>query len=47
MSRPKRVNRGKVVLKMDNLKKYYEVAANAMFGGGDKKGGQSQRNPQL
>jgi len=28
---------GKVVLKMDNLKKYYEVAANAMFGGGDKK----------
>ncbi|MFK7751230.1 MAG: ABC transporter ATP-binding protein, partial [Sedimentitalea sp.] len=28
---------GKVVLKMDNLKKYYEVAANAIFGGGDKK----------
>lgn len=28
---------GKVVLKMDNLKKYYEVAANALFGGGDKK----------
>ncbi|MCR9127518.1 MAG: ABC transporter ATP-binding protein [Rhodobacteraceae bacterium] len=28
---------GKVVLKIDNLKKYYEVAANAMFGGGDKK----------
>jgi len=28
---------GEVVLKMDNLKKYYEVAANAMFGGGDKK----------
>ncbi|MEM6594548.1 MAG: ABC transporter ATP-binding protein [Pseudomonadota bacterium] len=28
---------GQVVLKMDNLKKYYEVAANAMFGGGDKK----------
>ena len=25
---------GKVVLKMDNLKKYYEVAANALFGGG-------------
>ncbi|WP_435404828.1 dipeptide ABC transporter ATP-binding protein [Mesobacterium hydrothermale] len=24
---------GKVVLKMDNLKKYYEVAANALFGG--------------
>lgn len=28
---------GKVVLKMDNLKKYYEVAANALFGGGSKK----------
>ncbi|MFT4959939.1 MAG: peptide/nickel transport system ATP-binding protein [Paracoccaceae bacterium] len=28
---------GKVVLKMDNLKKYYEVAANAMFGGGETK----------
>ena len=28
---------GKVVLKMDNLKKYYQVAANAMFGGGDTK----------
>jgi len=28
---------GKVVLKMDNLRKYYEVAANALFGGGDKK----------
>ncbi len=28
---------GKTVLKMDNLKKYYEVAANALFGGGDKK----------
>ena len=28
---------GKVVLKMDNLKKYYEVAANAIFGGGTKK----------
>jgi peptide/nickel transport system ATP-binding protein len=28
---------GNVVLKMDNLKKYYEVAANALFGGGDKK----------
>ncbi|MEM9973831.1 MAG: ABC transporter ATP-binding protein [Pseudomonadota bacterium] len=25
---------GDVVLKMDNLKKYYEVAANALFGGG-------------
>ncbi len=24
---------GRVVLKMDKLKKYYEVAANAMFGG--------------
>ncbi len=28
---------GKVVLKMENLKKHYEVAANALFGGGDKK----------
>ena len=28
---------GEVVLKMDNLKKHYEVAANALFGGGDKK----------
>ncbi|TCL09254.1 peptide/nickel transport system ATP-binding protein [Shimia isoporae] len=28
---------GEVVLKMDNLKKYYEVAANALFGGGEKK----------
>ncbi len=28
---------GKVVLKIDNLKKYYEVAANALFGGGDTK----------
>jgi peptide/nickel transport system ATP-binding protein len=28
---------GEVVLKMDNLKKYYEVAANALFGGGEKR----------
>ncbi len=28
---------GKVVLKMDQLKKYYEVASNALFGGGAKK----------
>ena len=28
---------GEVVLRIDNLKKYYEVAANALFGGGDKK----------
>ncbi|MEY8841805.1 oligopeptide/dipeptide ABC transporter ATP-binding protein, partial [Cribrihabitans sp. XS_ASV171] len=28
---------GDVVLRMDKLKKYYEVAANALFGGGDKK----------
>ncbi|UWQ94128.1 ABC transporter ATP-binding protein [Rhodobacteraceae bacterium M385] len=28
---------GDVVLKVENLKKYYEVAANALFGGGDKK----------
>lgn len=28
---------GKVVLKVDNLKKYYEVAASALFGGGEKR----------
>jgi len=28
---------GRVVLKMDNLKKYYEVAASALFGGKNKK----------
>ena len=28
---------GEVVLKIENLKKYYEVAANAIFGGGNKK----------
>jgi len=28
---------GRVVLKMDNLKKYYEVAASALFGGNNKK----------
>ncbi|WP_415221780.1 dipeptide ABC transporter ATP-binding protein [Pseudophaeobacter arcticus] len=28
---------GAVVLKIDNLKKYYEVAANALFGGGAKR----------
>jgi peptide/nickel transport system ATP-binding protein len=28
---------GEVVLKMDNLKKYYEVSANALFGGGHTK----------
>ena len=28
---------GRVVLKMDNLKKYYEVAANALFGGSGAK----------
>ena len=28
---------GQVVLKMQNLKKYYEVAANALFGGKDHK----------
>ena len=28
---------GKVVLKIDNLKKYYEVAANAIFGGSNTK----------
>lgn len=29
------VKPGKVVLKVENLKKYYDVAANALFGGGD------------
>ena len=28
---------GKVVLKMDDLRKYYEVSANALFGGGETK----------
>ncbi|WP_296764604.1 ABC transporter ATP-binding protein [Sediminimonas sp.] len=28
---------GEVVLSIDKLRKYYEVAANALFGGGDKK----------
>ncbi|MDI3335180.1 ABC transporter ATP-binding protein [Defluviimonas aestuarii] len=28
---------GDVVLKMDDLRKYYEVSANALFGGGDRK----------
>jgi len=28
---------GRVILRMDKLKKYYEVAANALFGGGDRK----------
>lgn len=28
---------GDVVLRMDRLKKYYEVAANALFGGGEKR----------
>ena len=28
---------GKVVLKSEDLKKYYEVAANALFGGGEKR----------
>ena len=28
---------GRVILKIDNLKKYYEVAANVLFGGGNKK----------
>ncbi|MDG4648392.1 ABC transporter ATP-binding protein [Roseibacterium sp. SDUM158017] len=29
--------KGDVVLRVENLKKYYEVAASAMFGGGDRK----------
>jgi peptide/nickel transport system ATP-binding protein len=32
-----RVEPGEVILKMNNLKKYYEVAANALFGGGEKR----------
>ena len=28
---------GRVILKIDNLKKYYEVSANALFGGSNKK----------
>ena len=36
-AQPEKPEPGQVVLKMDNLKKYYEVAANALFGGGDKK----------
>ncbi|HZF34775.1 MAG TPA: ABC transporter ATP-binding protein [Candidatus Angelobacter sp.] len=28
---------GEVVLRVDNLKKYYEVAASSLFGGGDKR----------
>lgn len=31
------VEPGRVVLKVNNLKKYYEVAANALFGGGEKR----------
>mgnify|MGYP006072464749 FL=1 len=33
----KKVMSGDIVLKVDNLKKYYEVAANAVFGGGEKR----------
>ena len=33
----KKTKAGDVVLKMDNLKKYYEVTANAMFSGGNRK----------
>ena len=29
--------KGDVVLRVENLKKYYEVAASALFGGGDKR----------
>ena len=37
-SQTEKTEMGKVVLKMDNLKKYYEVAANALFGSsGEKK----------
>jgi peptide/nickel transport system ATP-binding protein len=32
-----KTERGDVVLRVENLKKYYEVAANAMFGGGNRK----------
>jgi peptide/nickel transport system ATP-binding protein len=37
MEKTQATEKGNVVLKVDNLKKYYEVAANAMFGGGNKK----------
>ena len=44
MGRPARIGRtenkakpGRVVLKIENLKKYYEVAANALFGGANKR----------
>ncbi|MEO0343500.1 MAG: ABC transporter ATP-binding protein [Pseudomonadota bacterium] len=33
----KKVKAGDVVLKVDDMKKYYEVAANAMFGGAEKR----------
>ncbi|MEM7719156.1 MAG: ABC transporter ATP-binding protein [Pseudomonadota bacterium] len=36
-STTEKVEPGDVVLKMDGLKKYYEVAANSLFGGGNKK----------
>ncbi|WP_333713842.1 ABC transporter ATP-binding protein [Yoonia sp.] len=36
-AKPPKPEPGNVVLKMDNLKKYYEVAANALFGGGEKR----------
>jgi peptide/nickel transport system ATP-binding protein len=32
-----RIEPGDVILQMDRLKKYYEVAANALFGGGEKR----------
>lgn len=32
-----KVEPGRVVLEIDNLKKYYQVAANAVFGGGQKR----------
>ena len=38
IERPKlgeKVKAGKVILRVDDLKKYYDVAANSMFGGGD------------
>ncbi len=36
-ARQEKARVGDVVLRMDRLKKYYEVAANALFGGGEKR----------
>ena len=41
------VKPGAPVLKIDDLKKYYKVAANEIFGGGEGRVGQGQRDDQL